>query len=64
MNSLVAQTVERLPTMWETQVQSLSQEDLLEKEGNDNPLQYSRLEKSMVRDAWQATVRGVAKSRM
>ena len=29
--SLVAQTVERLPTMWETQVQSLSQEDLLEK---------------------------------
>ena len=30
--SLVAQTVKRLPTMWETQVQSLGQEDLLEKE--------------------------------
>ena len=30
--SLVAQTVKRLPTMWETRVQSLSQEDLLEKE--------------------------------
>ena len=30
--SLVAQTVKRLPTMQETQVQSLSQEDLLEKE--------------------------------
>ena len=30
--SLPAQTVERLPTMRETQVQSLGQEDLLEKE--------------------------------
>ena len=30
--SLVAQTVKRLPTMRETQVQSLGQEDLLEKE--------------------------------
>ena len=32
MTSLVAQTVKRLPTMWETWVQSLGQEDLLEKE--------------------------------
>ena len=34
-SSLVAQTVKRLPTMptmWETQVQSLGREDLLEKE--------------------------------
>ena len=30
--SLVAQTVKRLPTMQETQVQSLGWEDLLEKE--------------------------------
>ena len=30
--SLVAQTVKRLPTMWETQVRSLGREDLLEKE--------------------------------
>ena len=30
--TLVAQTVKRLPTMWETRVQSLGQEDLLEKE--------------------------------
>ena len=30
-------------------------------EGNGNPLQYSCLEKSMDREAWQATVRGVAK---
>ena len=32
MTSLVAQTVKRLPTMWETWVQSLGWEDLLEKE--------------------------------
>ena len=31
MTSLVAQRIKRLPTVWETQVQSLSQEDLLEK---------------------------------
>ena len=30
--SLVAQTVKSLPAMWETWVQSLGQEDLLEKE--------------------------------
>ena len=29
--SLVAQTVKCLPTMWETRVQSLAQEDPLEK---------------------------------
>ena len=32
------------------------------REGNDNPLQYSCLEKSMDREAWQATVHRVAKS--
>ena len=31
-------------------------------EGNNYPLQYSGLEKSMGRGAWQAAVRGVAKS--
>ena len=31
-SSLVAQMVKRLPTMWETWVQSLGWEDLLEKE--------------------------------
>ena len=31
-------------------------------EGNGSPLQYSCLEKSMDRGAWQATVHGVAKS--
>ena len=29
---MVVQTVKHLPTMWETRVQSLDQEDLLEKE--------------------------------
>ena len=31
-------------------------------EGNGNPLQYSYLENSMDREAWLATVHGVAKS--
>ena len=31
-------------------------------EGNGNPLQYSCLEKSMDREAWQATVHGIAKT--
>ena len=31
-------------------------------EGNDNPLQYSYLENSMDRGAWQATDHGVAES--
>ena len=30
-------------------------------EGNDNPLQYSRLENAMDREAWWVTVHGVAK---
>ena len=29
-------------------------------EGNGNPCQYSFLENSMDREAWQATVRGIA----
>ena len=31
-------------------------------EGNGNPLEYSGLENSMDREAWQATVHGIAKS--
>ena len=58
--SLVAQMVKNLPTVRETQVQSLGQEDPL-REGNSNPLQYSCLENSMDRGAWQATVHGVAR---
>ena len=41
-------------------VQSLGQEDLLEK-GNDNPLQYSCLGNPMDRGAWRATVHGITK---
>ena len=41
ITSLVAQTVKRLPTMQETRVGSLGQEDPLEKE---MPLWYSCLE--------------------
>ena len=44
--SLVAQTVKRLPAMWETWIQSLGRE-YLPGEGNGNPLQYSCLENSM-----------------
>ena len=44
------QTVKNPPAMQETQVQSLGQEDPLEKE-NSNPLQYSCLGNAMNRGA-------------
>ena len=47
--------------MAQTQVQSLGQEDPLEK-GMAYPLQYSFLEDSMDKEAWQATVHGLAES--
>ena len=46
ISSLVAQMVNRLPTMWETRVQSLGWEDPLD-ERYGNPLQYSCLENPM-----------------
>ena len=49
--SQVARTVKKLPAVWEVWVQSLSQEDPLEKE-NGNPLQYSCLENPMEGGAW------------
>ena len=49
--------VESPPAMQETQVQSLGQEDPLEKE----IATHSSIENSMDRKAWQATVHGVAK---
>ena len=58
--SLVAQMVKNPRAVQETRVQSLGQEDPLEK-GIGNPLQYSCLENSMDRGAWQAIVHGVAK---
>ena len=57
----MAQTAKNLPEMQETQVQSLGQEEPLEKE-MANPLQYSWLGNPTDRGAWRATVHGVAKS--
>ena len=34
----------------------------IDREGNGNPLQYSCLENSMDREAWWATLHGVAKT--
>ena len=59
--SLVSQTIKKLPAMWKTQVQSLGQEDPLEK-GMPRKLQCSCLENSLNRGAWQSTVHGVGKS--
>ena len=59
--SLVAQMAKNLPAMHETQVQSLDQEDLLEKGRNGNSLHYSRLGNTIDRGYWWATVHGVEK---
>ena len=58
----MVQTVKHLPTMQQTRVQSLGQENLLEKgmathssilgEGNGTPLQYSCLENPMDGGTW------------
>ena len=55
----MAQIVKNLPAMQKTHVQSLSWEDPLEKE---MAIQYSCLENSMGRGAWQAAVHGLTKS--
>ena len=59
--SVVAQSVKNPPEMWVNWVLFLGWEDSLEK-GMAYPLQYSGLENSMDRGAWQATVHGVTKS--
>ena len=51
--------VKNLLAVQETQVQSLGQKDSLEKGMAGNPLQYSCLENSMDRGAWQTTVHRV-----
>ena len=58
----MAQRLKRLPAMQETQVQSLGWEDPLEKEMATHS-SILGLENPMDREAWWATVHGVAKSR-
>ena len=53
--------IKNMLAMQETQVQSLGQEDSLEK-GSGNPLQYSGLENPMDTGTWWVAVCGVAKS--
>ena len=53
--------VKRLPTMWESLVQSLGREDPLEKEMA--PHSSTRLENPTGGGAWWAAVHGVPKSR-
>ena len=53
--SLVAQMVKNLPAV---QIPGSGRSS---GEGNDNPLQYSCLENSIDRGAWQAPVHGVTK---
>ena len=62
LDSLVAQMVNCLPKMRETQVRSLGWEDPLEKEMATHS-SISGLENSMDRGACWAAVHGVAKSR-
>ena len=59
--SLVAQMIKNLPAMWETWVQSLGWEDLLE-EGMAVHSSILAWRIAMDRGAWQAIVHGVAKS--
>ena len=59
--------VKNPPAMWKTicsagDTGSVPELGKTPGEGNGNPLQYSCLENSMDKGAWQATVHGVAKS--
>ena len=58
--SLMPQMVKNLPTVQETQVRSLGQEDS-PGEQHGNPLQYSCLENSMGRGASRAIGQGTAR---
>ena len=59
--ALVVQKVKDMPAMQETWARSLGEEDPLENRMATHS-QYSCLENLMDREAWWATVHGVAKS--
>ena len=62
-NSLVAQMIKRLPVMWETQIQSLGREGLLEKEmATHSSVLAWKIPWTGEHD--RLTVRGVTKSQM
>ena len=58
---MVAQVVKNLPAVWETWVQSLDQEDPLEK-GMATHSSILDWRIPMDRGIWQATVHGITKS--
>ena len=58
--SLVAQTVDSACSAGDPG--SIPGSERSPREGNGNPLQYSCLENSVDREAWQAPVHGVAES--
>ena len=58
IGAVIAQLVNHLPAMQETQVRFLGRERS-SGEGNGNPLQYSCLENPMHRGAWRTTVHGI-----
>ena len=58
---MVAQVVKNLPAVWETWVQSLDQEDPLEK-GMATHSSILAWRIPMDRGIWQATVHGITKS--
>ena len=60
LTSLIPQSVENLPAVQETRPRLLGQEDS-PGEGNGKPFQNSCLGNPMDREAWQATVHGVAR---
>ena len=60
LDSLVAQMVKRLPTVWDPGL--IPETGKSPEEGKGNPLQYSYPENSMDGGAWLAPVHGVTKS--
>ena len=60
----MAQTIKKLPAVWETWVQSLGWEDPLEEEGMATHSSILAGRISTDRGAWWATVHGIAELNM